>query len=55
MWFGQGEIVDRADILLGYLESGKDLYYEDKDYTIEEEEPNPDDTGSLPDLSKEIL
>ncbi len=55
LWFGQGEIVDRADMLLGYLESGKDLYYEDKDYTIEEEEPNPDDTGSLPDLSKEIL
>ncbi len=55
LWFGQGEIVDRADTLLSYLESGKELYYEDKDYTIQEEEPNPDDTGSLPDLSPEAL
>ncbi len=55
LWFGQGEIVERADTLLHYLESGKDLYYEDKDYTIEEEEPNPEDTGSLPDLSPEAL
>ena len=55
LWFGQGEIVDRAEKLLEYLESGEELYYEDKDYTIEQEEPNPEDTGSLPDLSIEVL
>lgn len=55
LWFGQGEIVDRAERLLEYLDSGEELYYEDKDYTIREEEPNPDDTGSLPDLSLEGL
>ena len=29
-------------------------YLDDKDYTMKKEEPNPDDTGSLPDL-KEYL
>lgn len=56
LWFGQGEIVERADMLLDYLDGDPQLYYEDKDYTLEEqEEPNPDDTGSLPDLSPEIM
>lgn len=56
LWFGQGEIVERADMLLDYLDGDPQLYYEDKDYTLEEqEEPNPDDTGSLPDLSPEII
>lgn len=56
LWFGQGEIVERADMLLDYLDGDPLLYYEDKDYTAEErEEPNPDDTGSLPDLSPEVM
>lgn len=51
LWFGQGEIVERAEALLDYLDGGGGLCYEDKDYTEEEqEEPNPDDTGSLPDF-----
>lgn len=56
LWFGQGEIVERADMLLDYLDGDPQLYYEDKDYTMEEqEEPNPDDTGSLPDLGPELM
>ncbi len=56
LWFGQGEIVDRAEMLLEYLDEGKNLYYTDKDYTVKEkEEPNPDDTGSLPDLGPEMM
>lgn len=56
LWFGQGEIVERADMLLDYLDGDPQLFYEDKDFTVgEEEEPNPDDTGSLPDLSPEIM
>lgn len=56
LWFGDGEIVERAGALLEYLDGEPGLYYEDRDYTIKPpEEPNPDDTGSLPDLSPEIM
>lgn len=56
LWFGEGEIVERAGALLEYLDGEPGLYYEDRDYTIKPpEEPNPDDTGSLPDLSPEIM
>lgn len=56
LWFGQGEIVERAEQLIAYLDGDEQLYYEDRDYTEKEkEEPNPDDTGSLPDLSPEAL
>ena len=55
LWFGQGEIVERADMLLDYLDGDPQLYYQDKDYTVKEEEPNPDDTGSLPDLTEEMI
>lgn len=55
LWFGQGEIVERAEILLDYLDGDTQLFYEDKDYTEKEEETNPDDTGSLPDLGPEFM
>ncbi|MBO5484739.1 MAG: hypothetical protein J5979_05975 [Lachnospiraceae bacterium] len=56
LWFGQGEIVERAEQLIAYLDGDEQLYYEDRDYTEKNrEEPNPDDTGSLPDLSPEAL
>lgn len=56
LWFGDGEIVERADMLLEYLDGEPGLYYEDRDYTLEKpEEPNPEDTGSLPDLGPEIM
>lgn len=56
LWFGEGEIVERADMLLEYLDGDGQLYYEDKDYTVKEKEaPNPDDTGSLPDLTPEVI
>ncbi len=48
-WFGRGEIVERATLLLTYLTVDENLpVYQDKDYTIKEEKPNLDDTGSMP-------
>ena len=56
LWFGDGEIVERAQALLDYLDEDESIYYEDRDYTLAPpEEPNPDDTGSLPDLGPEIM
>lgn len=56
LWFGDGEIVERAQALLDYLDEDETIYYEDKDYTVDPpEEPNPDDTGSLPDLGPELM
>ena len=56
LWFGDGEIVERAQALLDYLDEDETIYYEDRDYTVAPpEEPNPDDTGSLPDLGPEIM
>ncbi len=56
LWFGTGEIVERARILIDHLEEGDSgLYYDDKDFTVpKKEEPNPEDTGSLPDLKEFI-
>lgn len=56
LWFGTGEIVERAKILIDHLKE-QDLmpYYDDKDFTVpRKEEPNPEDTGSLPDLNEFI-
>lgn len=52
LWFGTGEIVERAKILIEHLEEpNPEPYYDDKDFTEpKREEPNPEDTGSLPDL-----
>ncbi|MCI9080166.1 MAG: hypothetical protein HFH68_14870 [Lachnospiraceae bacterium] len=51
LWFGHGEIVERAKKLIEYVDDKEAMpYIDDKDYTIERNEPNPDDTGSLPDL-----
>ena len=56
LWFGEGEIVERAQALLDYLDEDESIYYEDRDYTVALlEEPNPDDTGSLPDLGPELM
>ena len=56
LWFGEGEIVERAQALLDYLDEDESIYYEDRDYTVAlPEEPNPDDTGSLPDLGPELM
>ncbi|MCR5201758.1 MAG: hypothetical protein K6D02_01505 [Lachnospiraceae bacterium] len=55
-WFGTGEIVERATLLLTYLKVNANLPdYRDKDYTIKEEAPNPLDTGTIPPLDPEIL
>ena len=56
LWFGSGEIVERAKILMDHLKERDPIpYYDDKDFTIpKKEEPNPDDTGSLPDLNEFI-
>lgn len=56
LWFGTGEIVERAKILIDHLEEKDPMpYYDDKDFTVpKKEEPNPDDTGSLPDLKEFI-
>lgn len=56
LWFGTGEIVERAKILIDHLQEKDPIpYYDDKDFTIPREEvPNPDDTGSLPNI-KEFL
>lgn len=55
LWFGHGEIVDRAKKIIDCIDI-KDaaLYIDDKDYTIDKGEPNPDDTGSLPGLDEYI-
>ena len=56
LWFGTGEIVERAKILIDHLKEKDPIpYYDDKDFTVpRKEEPNPDDTGSLPDLGEFI-
>lgn len=56
LWFGTGEIVERARILIDHLEEHDPMpYYDDKDFTVPKKEaPNPDDTGSLPDLNEFI-
>lgn len=56
LWFGTGEIVERAKILIEHLEEPEPIpYYDDKDFTVsKKEEPNPEDTGSLPDLHEFI-
>lgn len=56
LWFGTGEIVQRAKILIDHLKEKEPVpYYDDKDFTIPKpEEPNPEDTGSLPDLDEFI-
>lgn len=55
LWFGTGEIVERAKLLLEHIQEKAPMpFMDDKDYVemIPQEEPNPDDTGSLPDLSE---
>lgn len=56
LWFGTGEIVERARILIDHLEEDDSApYYDDRDFTVpKKEEPNPEDTGSLPDLKEFI-
>ena len=56
LWFGSGEIVERAKILIEHLEEKDPMpYIDNKDFTTpKKEEPNPNDTGSLPDI-KEFL
>ena len=56
LWFGHGEIVERAKKLIEYVDDKEALpYIDDKDFTEkEDEEPNPEDTTSLPDLSEYI-
>lgn len=55
LWFGKGEIVERAKQLISSIEDDDQLpYIDDKDYTVEKEVPNPDDTGSLPDLTEYV-
>lgn len=55
LWFGEGEIVERADMLLDYLDGDPQLFYEDKDYTVKSEEMNPEDTGSLPEIDEDLI
>ncbi|MDE6616752.1 MAG: hypothetical protein K2K35_09300, partial [Lachnospiraceae bacterium] len=44
-------IVARAKKLIEYVDDKEAMpYIDDRDYTLERNEPNPDDTGSLPDL-----
>lgn len=51
LWFGHGEIVERAKKLIEYVDDKEAMpYIDDRDYTVDRNEPNPDDTGSLPDL-----
>ncbi len=55
LWFGHGEIVERAKKLIEYVDDKEAMpYLDDRDYTIDRNEPNPDDTGSLPDLHEYI-
>lgn len=54
LWFGHGEIVDRAKKLKEYIEKDTTIvYWDDTDFTDKETaEPNPDDTTSLPALDE---
>lgn len=53
LWFGHGEIVDRAQKLIEFIDDKNALsYLDDRDYTMDKGEPNPDDTGSLPNLNE---
>lgn len=55
LWFGSGEIVERAKLLLDHIEENDPMpFLDDTDFTdpLHREKPNPDDTGSLPDLSE---
>lgn len=54
LWFGQGEIVERAKLLMEHLNEKDPMpYLDDEDFTEKDkEQPNPDDTGSLPDLNE---
>ncbi|MCH5266875.1 MAG: hypothetical protein J1E62_00915 [Lachnospiraceae bacterium] len=53
LWFGQGEIVERAKLLLEHIDEKNPLpFMDDKDFTEKKEEPNPEDTGSLPDINE---
>ncbi|HBA97213.1 MAG TPA: hypothetical protein DCZ23_03795, partial [Lachnospiraceae bacterium] len=53
LWFGHGEIVERAKKLINCIDDKEALpYIDDKDYTLDKGEPNPDDTGSLPNLDE---
>lgn len=55
LWFGKGEIVERAKRLIDSIDDDEQLaYIDDRDYTVENEVPNPDDTGSLPDLTEYV-
>ncbi len=55
LWFGTGEIVQRARLLIEHLTEKEPIPYEEKDFTLPKpEEPNPYDTGSLPDLEEFI-
>lgn len=55
-WFGHGEIVERAQLLLAYLDAGGNFSaFNDKDYTIKEEAPNPMDTATIPPLDPSVL
>lgn len=55
-WFGSGEVVERATVLLAYLTVDANLQsFPDKDYTIHEEPKNPADTMTIPPLNPEIL
>ncbi len=55
LWFGSGEIVERAKLLLEHIQENDPMpFLDDTDFTdpLHREKPNPDDTGSLPDLSE---
>lgn len=55
LWFGSGEIVERAKLLLDHIQENDPMpFLDDTDFTdpLNREKPNPDDTGSLPDLSE---
>lgn len=55
LWFGKGEIVERAKRLIASIDDDEQIaYVDDRDYTIEKEVPNPEDTGSLPNLSEYV-
>lgn len=53
LWFGQGEIVERAKLLLEHIDENNSMpFMDDKDFTdkLKNEAPNPNDTSSLPEL-----
>ena len=54
LWFGEGEIVERAQALLDYLDEDESIYYEDRDYTVAlPEEPKPEDEEFVDDYEDE--